>query len=45
MIYLDKAIERLKKMTKKEFFDALVKAGICTKTGKLKKKYKNEDRN
>ena len=42
-INLDNAIRKLKAMTKNQFFDSLVEAGIIDKSGKLKKKYKIPD--
>ncbi len=39
-IDLDASIKRLKDMNSEQFLEALIKAGICTKKGKLRKKYK-----
>lgn len=38
--FIESAIKRMKSMTKEQFLESLVDAGIFTKSGKLKKKYK-----
>ena len=40
---VDAATERLRRMTNEEFLQSLIDAGIYTKSGKLKKQYKENN--